>query len=223
MQATQPVTDGTEDRWHYEIMGQKFGPSPISELIRSARDGFLTRDTLVRQGTQSDWVSADRCPQLADVFRGQDAESDETLTDYSTSSFTPSRFDDGANESNAELNDLQRRIRVAEKRLVEVDTDLLPAVERQLRELYTAREQLLADLKNESEIIEAPDTSDPSVTATPPQVSSEAGCAISLCLLLAIAAGVSTESVLVAAFVFVLLLSLPGYLLSRATRRFWTK
>ena len=150
VQATQPVTDGTEDRWHYEIMGQKFGPSPISELIRSARDGFLTRDTLVRQGTQSDWVSADRCPQLADVFGRQEAESDDALTDWSDSSSAWVILDDEADESNAELNDLERRIRETEKRLVEVDADMLQAVQSQLRELYAERNRALECMDRET-------------------------------------------------------------------------
>ncbi len=45
--------------WYIQIMHEQFGPVPIAELKRLVGVGQVTPDTLVRQGANGAWISAD--------------------------------------------------------------------------------------------------------------------------------------------------------------------
>ena len=55
------------DQWYYQVMGEVFGPVSWSELKRLAQEGALSNDTLVRSGTEGDWIHADRVKGLLDA------------------------------------------------------------------------------------------------------------------------------------------------------------
>jgi len=51
-------------QWYYQIMGEEFGPVSPSELRQLAQTSTISADTLVRKGTDGDWVRAERVKGL---------------------------------------------------------------------------------------------------------------------------------------------------------------
>ena len=50
--------------WFYQVMGSQVGPVSSAELLALAQRGTITYDTLVRKGTNGDWVSAERVREM---------------------------------------------------------------------------------------------------------------------------------------------------------------
>ena len=53
-------------QWFYKVMGDEFGPCSAAELKEQAALGNIREDTLVRKGTDGQWVSAWRVKGLFD-------------------------------------------------------------------------------------------------------------------------------------------------------------
>jgi hypothetical protein len=59
-------------QWYYKVMGEEFGPVSPSQLKQLALARQVLQDTLVRKGTEGDWVLAERVKGL---FGGPGQES----------------------------------------------------------------------------------------------------------------------------------------------------
>jgi len=66
-----------EPDWYYKVMGEEVGPVSTRALRKLARGGEITRDTMVKNGQNGDWISAAREEHL---FTGERLPEDVTRT-----------------------------------------------------------------------------------------------------------------------------------------------
>ena len=50
--------------WHYQVMGETIGPLTSKQVRELAKNGTITRDTLLRNREEGKWVLADRVKGL---------------------------------------------------------------------------------------------------------------------------------------------------------------
>ena len=67
-QSAPPPPPPAEAQWHVAENGQTKGPFGSGDLSRMAREGTLTRDSLVWTAGQDGWTKAGEVSALASVF-----------------------------------------------------------------------------------------------------------------------------------------------------------